>query len=299
MELRHIRYFQAIAETLSFTRAAERLHVTQPTLSHQIRQLESELNVTLFDRVGRRVRLTEEGELLRSHMEPALGQIDRGLQALRDGAYSVAKAIRVGTIPSFNLQVVPACVGRFVAAHPDYEVVIEELLLDGIVAGLSEGRLDLAVSYLPPNGDSLWFEPLYKEELRLVTGKDHPLGRRRFLRMTELHHVRMAMLPPNYATRKLLDEALSMAGAQPIVIVQSNTAPGVLEVVRHSDLVTVVAESAIRPHPELRVVPLQDPTPIRTPGLMWRKGAMRTKGIREFADLIRMTVREAKLKGKR
>src|SRR6478609_5799433 len=89
MELRHLRYFDAVAETLHFTRAAERLHVTQSTLSHQIKQLEDELGTPLFDRSGRKVRLTEAGEILRSHMAPALGQIDRGLQALRRPADSI------------------------------------------------------------------------------------------------------------------------------------------------------------------------------------------------------------------
>ena len=83
MELRHLRYFDAVAETQNFTRAAERLHVTQSTLSHQIRQLEEELGLVLFDRGHKRVALTEAGEMLRSHLMPALQQIDRGLQSLK------------------------------------------------------------------------------------------------------------------------------------------------------------------------------------------------------------------------
>src|SRR3954467_5872315 len=96
MELRHLRYFDAVAETLNFTRAAERLHVTQSTLSHQIKQLEEELGTPLFDRSGKHVRMTEAGEILRSHMTPALEKIGLGLQALRAPPGSITDNVRLG-----------------------------------------------------------------------------------------------------------------------------------------------------------------------------------------------------------
>src|SRR3546814_13758274 len=113
MERRHVRYFDAVAETLNFARAAERLHVTQSTLSHQIRQLEDELSVELFDRSSKKVRMTEAGEILRSHLTPALGQIDRAVQALRGNAETLTGRIRLGTTPSFNTRMVPLCVSTF------------------------------------------------------------------------------------------------------------------------------------------------------------------------------------------
>src|SRR3546814_15967210 len=107
MELRHVRYFDAVAETLNFTRAAERLHVTQSTLSHQIRQLEDELGVELFDRSSKKVRMTEAGEILRSNLTTALGQIDRADQALRGNAETPNGRNRLGPTPSFNHRTVP------------------------------------------------------------------------------------------------------------------------------------------------------------------------------------------------
>ncbi|WP_372387393.1 LysR substrate-binding domain-containing protein [Xanthomonas axonopodis] len=292
MELRHLRYFSAVAELLSFTRAAERLHVTQPTLSHQIRQLEGELNVQLFERVGRQVRLTEAGEIFRAHTAPALAQIDVGVKALRNGEPSPVRQLRIGAIPSFHMRILPRCVSQFLRTQPDHEVIVEELLLDGIVTGLIEDRLDLAISYLPPHDTRLWFEPLYQEELRLVVGRNHPFARRRHVRMAELHQVRMAVLPLSLKTRQLTDEALKMAGAQPIFVAQANTAPSVIELVRATDLVTILAESALKPDDDLCVLPLHDPTPIRTPGLMWKRGAMRVRAVRLFADIVRAVVKE-------
>ena len=152
MELRHLRYFDALAETLNFTRAAERLHVTQSTLSHQIRQLEDELGTPLFDRSSKQVRMTEAGEILRSQMTPALEQIDRGLQALRRPADSITGRIRLGTTPSFNTRMVPQCVATLLNHYPTIQVTVEELNASGITRGLTAGKLDLAVSYRPAEG---------------------------------------------------------------------------------------------------------------------------------------------------
>lgn len=286
MELRHVRYFDAVAETLNFTRAAERLHVTQSTLSHQIRQLEDELGVELFDRSSKKVRMTEAGEILRSHLTPALGQIDRAVQALRGNAETLTGSIRLGTTPSFNTRMVPLCVSTFLHHYPGIQVTVEELSAGMIARRLTSGHLDLAVSYRP-EGTDLWFEPLYNEELRLVVASSHPLATRRRVRMVELHHVRMVLLPSQFLTRKLLDDCFEAAGAEPLVAAQLNSIAPMIELIRQTGLAGIIAETAVTPSADLRVVPLEDPTPIRTPGMLWKKGATRSPTLKHFADIIR------------
>jgi LysR family transcriptional regulator, cyn operon transcriptional activator len=287
MELRHLRYFDAVAETLNFTRAAERLHVTQSTLSHQIKQLEEEIGASLFDRSGKHVRMTEAGEILRSHMMPALQQIDLGLQALRTPAVAITGSIRLGTTPSFNTRMVPQCVATLLNHYPGMAVTVEELAAGQILKRLRSGHLDIAVSYPPGDGGDLWFEPLYNEELRLVVGIHHPLARRRRVRMVELHGVRMALLHPQFLTRKLLDDCFHQAGAKPIVVAQMNSVAPMIALIRQTDLAGIITETAVSPSAELRVIPLEDPTPIRTPGLLWPKGATRSPVLKHFAEIIR------------
>ncbi|HEX7890203.1 MAG TPA: LysR substrate-binding domain-containing protein [Ramlibacter sp.] len=293
MELRHLRYFDAIAETLNFTRAAERLHVTQSTLSHQIKQLEDEVGAPLFDRGGKRVRLTEAGEILRSHMTPALEQIDLGLQALRAPAEAITGSIRLGTTPSFNTQMVPTCVATLLKSYPGVQVNVEELAAGQILKRLRSGHLDMAVSYPPGDGGDLWFEPLYKEELRLVVAVNHPLARRRKVRMVELHNIRMVLLPGQFVTRKLVDDCFAAAGAKPIVVAQLNSVAPMIELIRQTDLAGIIAESAVSQSADLRVIPLEDPTPIRTPGMLWPKGATRSPVLKHFAEIIRRAAGEA------
>ncbi len=287
MELRHLRYFDAVAETLNFTRAAERLHVTQSTLSHQIKQLEDELGTALFDRSAKRVRMTEAGEILRSHMTPALEQIDLGLQALRAPGEAVTGSIRLGTTPSFNTQMVPLCVATLLKSYPGLQVTVEELAAGQILKRLRSGHLDMAVSYPPGEGSDLWFEPLYNEELRLVVAATHPLARRRKVRMAELHNVRMVLLPGNFLTRRLLDDCFDAARAKPIVAAQLNSVAPMIELIRQTDLAGIIPESAMGLREGLRVIPLEDPTPIRTPGMLWPKGAARSPVHKHFAEIIR------------
>ena len=287
MELRHLRYFDALAETLNFTRAAERLHVTQSTLSHQIRQLEEELGTPLFDRGGKRVRMTEAGEILRSHMTPALEKIDLGLQALRAPGQAITGRICLGTTPSFNTQMVPQCVATLLKSYPGLQVGVEELAAGQILKRLRSGHLDLAVSYPPGEGSELWFEPLYNEELRLVVAATHPLARRRKVRMVELHGVRMVLLLPQFLTRKLLDDCFAAAGAKPVEVAQLNSIAPMIELIRQTDLAGIIPESAVGQREGLRVIPLEDPTPIRTPGMLWPKGATRSPVLKHFAEIIR------------
>ena len=293
MELRHRRYFDALAETLNFTRAAERLHVTQSTLSHQIRQLEEELGTPLFDRGGKRVRMTEAGEILRSHMTPALEKIDLGLQALRAPGQAITGRIRLGTTPSFNTQMVPQCVATLLKSYPGIQVAVEELAAGDILRRLRSGRLDMAVSYPPGEGSDLWFEPLYNEELRLVVAADHPLARRRKVRMVELHSVRMVLLWPHFLTRKLLEDCFAAAGARTVEVAQVNSIAPMIELIRQTDLAGIIPESALGQREGLRVIPLEDPTPIRTPGMLWPKGAARSPVLKHFAEIIRRAAGQA------
>ena len=287
MELRHLRYFDALAEALNFTRAAQRLHVTQSTLSHQIRQLEDELGYPLFDRTTKKVAMTEAGEVLRSHMVPALQQIDRAVQALRDAPPSLQGSIRLGTTHSFNTRLVPQCVSTFLASAPTTHVSVAELSARNIVRGLTSAKLDLGVSYRPDDATGLWFEPLYNEELRLVVSNRHPMARRRRVRMVELHQARLVMLPAEFSTRLLLDECFEAAGATPVVAVELNSIAPMIELIRHTDLAGIIAENAVTKSDDLRVLPLEDPTPVRTPGLLWKKGATRAPSVKQLAAIIR------------
>lgn len=287
VELRHLRYFLALAGSLNFTRAAERVHVTQSTLSHQIRQLEAEIGQRLFDRSGKRVVLTEAGELFQVYAARALHEVDQGLGEIKRGTQALTGRVRIGATHTFNLGFIPECVARFMAQHPTVGVVVEELPADAIADRLRAGELDFGVAYRPdPRGD-LEFEPLFNEELMLVVGKLHPLATRKRVRLIELHHEMLALLPASFSTRRLLDECFRAAGAEPKVVIEMNSIAAMLGVVVRVPIGTIAAPSAVGSNPALRLVPIESPTPMRTPGLLFNADQPRSRAARGFTALLR------------
>jgi LysR family cyn operon transcriptional activator len=295
MELRHLRYFVALAEQLSFTQAAEKVHVTQSTLSHQIKQLEDELDCPLFERQGKRVVMTDRGEAFLEYAQRALREVEQGVKTLRDASDELTGQVRVGTTHTFNMHILPRSAALFLEQHPSVSVQIMEMSGDQVAAELQAGRLDFGITYKPENTTALLFEPLYNEEMRLVVGPMHPFARRRFVRMAELHGQRVVLVPGSFATRSLLDECFKMANAQPVVVAEMNAVVPMIEFVNHSNVAAIVSEYAVG-HGDARVIPLQSPTPVRTPGLLWLRDQPRTPAIRHFAAIIRERVNELNLR---
>jgi LysR family cyn operon transcriptional activator len=287
MELRHLRYFVALAECLSFTRAAERMHVTQSTLSHQIRQLEDEVGQPLFERIGKRVVLTEAGENFLGYASKALREVDDGLSHLKRVGDELTGEVRIGATGTFNISFVPECLALFLQRNPTVKVSVEEMAADVIGQRLIDASLDVGIAYQPADPTHLWFEPLYTEEMVLVVAPSHPLAQRRRVRMVELHRQPLVLLPRAFATRVLLDECFRASGAEPVVAAEMNTIAPMIGIVARTQLATIVSSHAVTPREDVRVVPLENPTPVRTPGMLWKRNAKQPAAVRSFAACIR------------
>lgn len=287
MELRHLRYFVALAECLSFTRAAERVHVTQSTLSHQIRQLEEELGRDLFERIGKRVVLTEAGETFLAYAAKALREVDQGLSDLSRSAEALSGEVRIGATGTFNIGFVPECLALFLQRNPTVKVSVEELSGDLIAQKLVDASLDVGIAYQPSDATRLWFEPLYTEEMVLVVGTSHPLAQRKRVRMAELHRQSLVLLPHAFTTRGMLEHCFRTSGAEPVVAAEMNTIAPMIGLVARTQLAAIVSSHAVPPQADVRIIPLESPTPVRTPGLLWKRDAKQPAAVRSFAACIR------------
>lgn len=290
MELRHLRYFVALGERLSFTRAAKQVHVTQSTLSHQIRQFEDELGLSLFDRVGKRVVMTEAGEQLFPAVTKALGDIDAAVRGLRGDSAQIDGTLRIGVVHSVNVNLMPACLALFLARHPSVRIVVEELAAPMVEKRLLAGEIDLGIAYEPAGLADLTFEALYDEELALAVTPAHPLAGHKRIRMIELHRRPVILLTQDFATRRMLDGWFESSGAEPKVVVEMNTIGAMLDMVRSSGVAAIVPERAIASAADLRAVALEGPTPRRTPGLLWLRRHERSAAARSFAAILRRNV---------
>lgn len=293
MELRHLRYFVALAERLNFTQAATQVHVTQSTLSHQIRQLEVELGQSLFARTRRQVRLTAAGELFLPRAVHALGELDSGVALLSADATEQTGRIHVGTTPTFNIHVMPRVLADFSARYPSLHVTVDEDTAAGINKKVLSGHFHLAISYHPGDVPRLAFEPLCNEELVLLVAADHPLAGRKRVRMVELHRREMILPPSRFATRRLLDEAFASAGATPLVRVESDSITAMIATISQTQLATIVSRHAAQPDSRWRSIPLESPTPVRTPGLVRLRERVLSPVEAAFASMAREVTNRA------
>jgi LysR family transcriptional regulator, cyn operon transcriptional activator len=296
MELRHLRYFAALAEQLSFTRAAEKVHITQSTLSHQIKQLEDEIGLQLFDRIGKRVVMTEAGEQLLGRVTKALNEIDDGVRAVKDAGAPIGSTVHVGATHTFTISLIPACIAAFHAKHAGDSVTVSELASAAVQDALAAEEIDLGIAYYPNNPNDLFFEPLYIEEMVLVVAKSHPLATRKRVRLSELHRQELVLSTKDSATRQMLDYRFHSVGAQPIVVAEMNSVAGMLSLARRTRIGAVVSQLAIGESKDLRVIPLDSPKPLRTPGLLWKVKKPQSTLARSFAEIVRQVVAESKMK---
>jgi LysR family transcriptional regulator, benzoate and cis,cis-muconate-responsive activator of ben and cat genes len=188
MELRHLRYFVAIAEMENVSRAALKLHVSQPALSTQIRDLEDELGFMLFERTAKSVRLTDAGFLFLKEARAVLERTGEAVRNLRAFAQAGETQLQVGYSLALRTQIVSPALHAFQKAMPKVHVKLHDWTGEKIVAGLRDGRLQLAFIVRPPKRGALRglrFEELTREQVRLAVPPNHPFAQRRSVSLTD------------------------------------------------------------------------------------------------------------------
>ena len=297
MELRQIRYFLSVAETEHLTQSAEALFITQSTLSHGLRQLETELGTPLFDRLGRDLKLSQAGVAFRSYAARALQELDAGRMALADMAGLQSGTLTVGVIPTFLTLFIPDVVAAFSAAYPGVRVMVRDQRSGQIEEQLISGQLDVGIAFHPASREEIEAEPLFDERMHLVVHESHPLAKRRTMRMSELAQVPLALLPDSFATRRMIDGAFAQAQIKPLVRVEMESVDALLLACRQAPLATIAAEhAALNAGDDMRAILLNEPRTVRRAGVLWRKGASRSAAAREFVALLRPAVQKAAIR---
>jgi len=188
MELRHLRYFLAVAEELNFTRAARRLHIAQPPLTQQIKALEAELGVTLFDRSAYRIGLTDAGRAFAAEVARILGDVRNAVLIAKRAARGGAGQVRVGFTESASFNpLVTSAFRAFRSASPYVEVSLEERQSTELASALREGRLDVAFLRPPlKTEEGLTLHLLEEEDMVVAVPSGHPLAKRKEIDLREL-----------------------------------------------------------------------------------------------------------------
>ncbi|GGQ24452.1 DNA-binding transcriptional LysR family regulator [Actinomadura coerulea] len=272
MELRQLEYFVAVAEEAGFTRAAARLHVAQPGVSAQIRQLERELGQPLFDRSGRTVRLTEVGAAVLPYARAALAAVEGAGRAVDELTGLLRGHVTIGTIDWIRSLDLPGMLAGFHRDHPDVEITVVQEDSAALTEGLRTGRIDLAYLSLgadPPEG--LATRVVIEQELVAAVARAHPLARRSTITLRALAGESLICLPKGTGLRSVLDAAFADAGLRPHVAFEAGEPPVLAEIAAHGLGVAVLPESAARDRPDgLRALPVVRPRLTGRIALAWR-----------------------------
>lgn len=176
IELRHLRYFITVAEELHFGRAAERLHMAQPPLSQQIRQLEAELGFQLFYRTKRTVKLTDAGMVFREESQRLLRQLEQAVQTARQVSRGEVGQLVIGFVSSAAYNVLPEILRAFRAAVPEVSLELHELTTDQQIRWLQEGRMDIGLVRPPVEVEGFRATTIFEEPLVVALPLAHPLA---------------------------------------------------------------------------------------------------------------------------
>ena len=287
MLLRHIRYFLAVAEHRNFTCAAQALHVSQPTLSQQIKQLEDSLNTQLLDRSGRVLQLTDAGQVWIHYARLALSNIDAGNRAILDVGELGRGSLRLACTPTFTPYVIGSVVSEFNRRHPGVNIAVQEISQNQIESMLGEDQLDLGIAFAPSQQGEIEGEALFEEVLTLMVGPSHRhANRKRAMSLAEFQKEPLVLLNKNFATRQHIDAYCAEHGVKMQVAVEVDTISTFVSIVCQGQLATILPAPIGTEFSELHALSQQPALPPRTAFLLRRKGAYYTTASREFKRLL-------------
>jgi DNA-binding transcriptional LysR family regulator len=226
MELQQLRYVVAVAETNSFTRAAERCLVVQSALSHQVARLEGELGAKLFERTTRRVRLTTAGAAFLPAARQCLAAADRAAAEVAAAVGEVRGRLAVGLIPTVAAVDVPAALHEFRRRHPHVRISLRAGASDDLGDPVKQGTIEVAFLGLPTTArpEGVGVRELARDRLVAVVAPDHPLAGQRSVDLRRLSREVFVDLPPNSAGRAQSDQAFTAAGLDRDVAFEVTTA---------------------------------------------------------------------------
>lgn len=285
---RSLRYLLAVAEYGSFTRAAEALYVSQPTLSQQIKHLEESLNVQLLDRSGRTVRLTDAGEVYLRHARRALGELDAGTRAINDVNDLSRGSIRLGWTPITDYLTCSLLV-KFNNLYPGIILSTFEMPQDNIELAVAEDRIDIGIVFSEPllaeaPSSEIETKMLFKETLGLAVGNAHlRAGQRERLSAQEFGQESLVLLNTDFALRRHIDRYCLEHGVTPRITMETDSLSVIIEMIQVGSLATVLPDTIIRTQCGLYSIPLSPEIPHKAITVISRKGGYKSPACLAFS----------------
>jgi DNA-binding transcriptional LysR family regulator len=299
VELRHLRYFVAVAEELNFSRAAERLHMAQPPLSVAIRQLEQELGTELLTRTTRDVSLTDAGRSFLDGARATLVELDRSIVDARRASSGELGRLRIAFSWGARFVTLPVLGKAFRTTHPEVELLTEEMWNSRMPAALRSGLVDIAISLCPEISSELSYETIRSEGVVALLTQGHSLAGEDEIALDALAAEQFVLFPRELAPR-LYDSLVGLcrrAGFEPRIRSESFHTSWEVGVLADVPVVALVPESVARQLPAgLVSVRISEPVERIDTALLWRGDALPAPAL-AFREIARTAFAQTLVRG--
>lgn len=295
MELTPLRYFVKLADVLSFTEAARELFITQSTLSQSIKQLEAELGTPLFDRVGKKVYLTDSGLDFLSHARKALEEVEYGVQHMQEMQHLYSGKVRIGVIYSF-FSLLNLCVLKFTRAFPQAELsIVYSHSVFELVELINSNKLDFAMSYNPQEVTALTEQTEFARfPLCVIAHKNHPAAVRKRFSLQDLREFPVIFLEKDLYTRKVVERMLMKYKVKVKPQVEVNSTPLLLEMIRTGHWISILSQDVALSSPDLKAIPIKERAEHMHISLLSLKGKRQSLLAEKFMETLHDELRKIK-----
>lgn len=284
MEVRQLNYFVKAAELLHFTEAASACFVTQSTLSQQIKQLEDELGMLLFDRIGKHVRLTEAGTVFLQHTKKILQDVKRSKQAILELNNLEAGDLKIGVTYAFSSMVLPA-LSPFSSKYPGIKIFLEYGPPETLETKLKAAELDIILTFHEESdNDGLEMQLLFSSRIMMVVSKKHPLASLKKISVNELAGLELILPGKGFSSRDYVNDLFSKKKLVPKIRIEMNEVNSLLTLVESTSWVTILNEKAIVTWDNLVTVPIAGRERYKQAFILWQKGVYKKKAATLFIE---------------
>ncbi|MCD8318365.1 MAG: LysR family transcriptional regulator [Paraprevotella sp.] len=295
MELTPLKYFVKLAEVLSFTDAAKELFITQSTLSLSIKQLEEDLGVRLFDRVGKKVYLTEAGKDFLDHSRKAIEEVEYGMQHLKEMQHAYAGKLRIGLIYSL-FPLLNICVLDFTRTFPRAELsIVYSHSVFELVELIKANKLDFAMSYNPLERNAQTDATEHAcFPLCVIAHRSHPVAIRKHISLSDLSGFPLILLDKELYTRKIIDRMLLQYKVKVKPQIEVNSTPLLLEMIRTGHWISILSQDVTVNSPDLKAVPIKEKAEMMHVSLLSMRGKRRSVLAEKFLEIWKDEIQKLK-----
>ena len=287
--LRQMRYFDALAKTRHFGKAAEMAHVSQPALSAQIMEMEQHLGVKLAERSRAGILLTRKGEEVLKRVKSILEQVEQLEDCSRSGSNILDGPVQIGIIPTVAPYLVPKLVPHLRERYPTIELELREAVTGRLIVDLQEGRLDAVIAALPVVAEGVETLPLFPDRFFMAMANNNQSILMSPLVETQMDADRLLLLEEGHCLREQALSICGTAGKRSLVNFGATSMTTLLQMVSHDMGMTLIPEMAIATETarnDLHIVPFAEPAPSREIGLIWRKSSGRLEDMTALAEAV-------------